>query len=135
MAKRKEGSLKGKGFEIFFDEKLKKLESQTSKSLESKKSKRQDVQKSKLQKTKTSEILEVRTSDSLVESFSPTLSKRLKERKRSNRVWQRTIYLTHEEEKILLKIKARLFEKGYEVEYSEIIGKALKFFGEKFFLT
>ena len=37
--------------------------------------------------------------------------------------------------KILLKIKARLFEKGYEVEYSEIIGKALKFFGEKFFLT
>ena len=103
MAKRKEGSLKGKGFEIFFDEKLKKLESQTSKSLESKKSKRQDVQKSKLQKTKTSEILEVRTSDSLVESFSPTLSKRLKERKRSNRVWQRTIYLTHEEEKFYSK--------------------------------
>jgi len=134
MARRKEGSLKGKGFEIFFDNE-EKIEVEISKSSKGQKSKIQKDKTSKTLEDKNSEILKVQTSNKIIESFSPQISKRLKERKRSNRVWQRTIYLTDEEEKILLKIKARLFEEGYEVEYSEIIGKALKFFGEKFLST
>jgi hypothetical protein len=143
MAKRKEGSLKGKGFEIFFDEELKSSKLKSSEISESQKSETLEVEKSNLlkdrkskgQKVRKSESLNFKNSSDIIESFSPPISKRLKERKRSNRVWQRTIYLTDEEEKILLKIKARLFEEGYEVEYSEIIGKALKFLGEKFFTS
>lgn len=118
MAKRKEGSLKGKGFAIFFQEKTEKGEGKTSKSPE--------FQKSKILEVENFEISKGHLTD-----FPRTTSRRLKNRKRSKRVWQRTIYLTDEEERTLLKLKAKLFEHGYDAEYSEIIGKAILNLAEK----
>ncbi len=128
MAKRREGSLKGKGVAIFFGD------DEDDRGLRRRARRREneilDIQTAKISKVQNSEV-------SIPQSIAdPTFTfqtpKRLKERKRSKRKWQRTIYLTDEEENALLKIKAKLFEKGIDAEYSEIVGRALLYFFKEF---
>ena len=129
MAKRREGSLRGKGVSIFFGD------DDDEREIPRRKSRKKDdgileIQTAEISKFQKSEIP---PGDGRADPpFNFQTSKRLKERKRSRRKWQRTIYLTDEEESTLLKIKSRLFEKGVDAEYSEIVGKAILYFFREF---